>query len=69
VCPREEISQDELVKEILNVMIAVPSVNFILDIVSCYCVFLKIIIVEDILNVIHLSFILESCFEKENFKH
>ena len=34
VSPLEEISQDELVKEILNVMIAVPSVNFMLDLVS-----------------------------------
>lgn len=29
-----EISQDKLVTEILNVMIAVPSVNFMLDLVS-----------------------------------
>ncbi|XP_045164903.2 gamma-tubulin complex component 6-like [Mercenaria mercenaria] len=31
VSPRQEISQEELVKEILNMMIAVPSVNFMLD--------------------------------------
>ena len=34
VTPRSEISQSVLVKEILNVMIAVPSVNFMLDLVS-----------------------------------
>ena len=34
VIPRSEVSQQILVKEILNVMIAVPSVNFMLDLVS-----------------------------------
>ena len=36
VTPRSEISQSVLVKEILNVMIAVPSVNFMLDLVLKY---------------------------------
>ena len=35
VTPRVEVSQGSLVQEILNVMIAVPSVNFMLDLVSC----------------------------------
>ena len=34
VAPRVEVSQGSLVREILNVMIAVPSVNFMLDLVS-----------------------------------
>ena len=36
VTPRSEISQSVLVKEILNVMIAVLSVNFMLVLVSIY---------------------------------
>ena len=39
VTPRSEISQSVLVKEILNVMIAVPSVNFMLDLVSIYIIY------------------------------
>ena len=34
VAPRVEVNQGSLVREILNVMIAVPSVNFMLDLVS-----------------------------------
>jgi len=46
---RQEVSQSELVDELLNVLIAVPSVNFVMDLVStlkrlfkcpspdCYC--------------------------------
>ena len=34
IADRHEISQIELVREVLNVMIAVPSVNFMLDLVS-----------------------------------
>jgi len=31
---RQEVSQAELVDELLNVLIAVPSVNFVMDLVS-----------------------------------
>ena len=34
VTPRVEVNHGSLVKEIVNVMIAVPSVNFMLDLVS-----------------------------------
>lgn len=37
IAQRHEISQQELVAEVLNMMIAVPSVNFILDLVSLNC--------------------------------
>ena len=33
VAPRVQIQQEDLVREILNVMIAVPSVDFMLDLV------------------------------------